>query len=445
MEKRKRSVKLSFVILRYGLIMMLSMFICSAMWLCLLNIFESRGIVLPGHVSNEQIKKLIDESPDTFKEPDKNFLGEYALVNKDGELVKSNVEGKKLKTLLKSGVKDNNVISHTYKDKSTAYFRWRFIKEFSNPAFRKNLPAFEYLWWITLCTACVMCLFCNVLSLKKMLSKKLELFSFVSEKVGAQKLDFVVPTAGIKEFDAALFAMEKMRKELYSSLTSQWAAQQERDSEMAALAHDLKTPITLIGGYAELLLEEDLTQQEREMVEKILSSNQHSKQYVSDIIEASKGENESIQSIELRDFLEKVCEISNVLAQSKKIELKCINNLSGRFDMRKDHLSRAVVNIVQNAIEHTLQGGTVRIEGTVNDGEIKITVQDEGDGFSKAAILHAKERLWRGDKAREANGHNGLGLWFASEVIKSHGGELTLRNSEAGGLVTIRLLNKLFL
>ena len=72
---------------------------------------------------------------------------------------------------------------------------------------------------------------------------------------------------------------------------------------------------------------------------------------------------------------------------------------------------------------------------------LQVTARDEGSGFSKAALHHATERLWRDDAARENNGHNGLGLWFAADVIKGHDGQLHLQNYEDGGLVKIMLVS----
>ena len=104
--------------------------------------------------------------------------------------------------------------------------------------------------------------------LGKFLGKKLKLFQEISKKVAAQELDFTVPHAGIREYDEALDAMEEMREALYQALTSQWAAQQQREAEIAALAHDLKTPLTLAGGNAELLLEEELPQDYERLIRK---------------------------------------------------------------------------------------------------------------------------------------------------------------------------------
>lgn len=112
----------------------------------------------------------------------------------------------------------------------------------------------------------VFCLIFNTLRLRRRLAARLRLFGEVSDRVGAQELDFTVPHAGIREYDQALDAMEHMREALYSSLSSQWAAQQEREAEIAALAHDLKTPLTLIGGNAELLLDENLPENCHRMV-----------------------------------------------------------------------------------------------------------------------------------------------------------------------------------
>lgn len=68
----------------------------------------------------------------------------------------------------------------------------------------------------------------------------------------------------------------------------------------------------------------------------------------------------------------------------------------------------------------------------------QIRVRDEGQGFDRAALQHAAERLWRGDQSRRMDGHNGLGLWSAAQAIRAHKGELILGNWEAGGEVLVR-------
>ena len=103
------------------------------------------------------------------------------------------------------------------------------------------------------------------------------------------------------------------------------------------------------------------------------------------------------------------------------------------------HFLRAVGNLVDNAIEYTPSGGTVFLKGSMTEKSWQLTVFDQGPGFTKEALAHGTKRLWRGDTGRSLDGHRGLGLWIAAQVVKSHSGELELNNWERGGMVTIRM------
>lgn len=384
---------------------------------------------------------MLAGEPKTFVSPGDDFLAEYALFGRNGDMLESNVEGKKLAVLagvLQENIDSIDVSQHTYADGSTVIFHWYYRAEFVNPILRDILPPFEYLWLATLAGACVLCLLFNTLWLRRHLATKLKLFGKVSEKVGAQELDFAIPHAGIREFDQALGAMEHMKEALYSSLSSQWAAQQEREAEIAALTHDLKTPLTLVGGNAELLLDEELPERSRKMVVTIVASNDRAKQYVASLLETAAGADEAFENTSLPALFDELCQRSIAIAEAKRIFLHTQNGLEGDARIQKDHLLRALGNVVQNAIEHTPAGGNVYLEGRMVDGGWQVTVRDEGPGFSKAALHHATERLWRGDAARGADGHNGLGLWFAARVTKTHAGQLELRNGDSGGVVTIK-------
>ncbi|HIU77315.1 MAG TPA: HAMP domain-containing histidine kinase, partial [Candidatus Pelethocola excrementipullorum] len=247
MAKKQRSISLSFVLLRFAIVMIGWMLLCFLAWYFILVQFQKTGVTYQGAVSNQQVEQMLAKEPKTFVSPGDDFLAEYALFDPNGEVLESNVEGNKLEVLGGFLQKDANSIRvsrHTYGDGSTVIFRWHYRAEFANPVLRDTLPPFEYLWLTTLGVAWVLCLLFNTLLLRRRLAAKLKLFSEVSEKVGAQELDFAIPHAGIREYDQALGAMEHMREALYSSLSSQWAAQQEREAEIAALAHDLKTPLT---------------------------------------------------------------------------------------------------------------------------------------------------------------------------------------------------------
>ncbi|WP_414150928.1 sensor histidine kinase [Acetobacterium carbinolicum] len=440
MAKKQRSVSLSFVLLRFAIVMLGDMLLCFLIWHSYFGWLQSTDVIYQGYVSNQQVEQMLAGEPKTFVSPGDDFLAEYALFGQNGDMLESNVEGKKLAVLtgvLQENTDSIDVSQHTYADGSTVIFHWYYRAEFVNPMLRDILPPFEYLWLATLGGACVLCLLFNTLWLRRRLATKLKLFGEVSEKVGAQELDFAIPHAGIREFDQALGAMEHMKEALYSSLSAQWAAQQEREAEIAALTHDLKTPLTLVGGNAELLLDEELSESSRKMVATIVASNDRAKQYVASLLETAAGADEAFENTSLPAMFDELCQRTMATAEAKRICLHTQNGLEGAARIQKDHLLRALGNVVQNAIEHTQAGKNVYLEGRMVDGGWQVTVCDEGSGFSKAALHHATERLWRGDAARGADGHNGLGLWFAARVVKTHAGQLELRNGDSGGVVTL--------
>lgn len=441
MAKRQHSISLSFVLLRFAIVMLGSMLLCCIIWFITVQLLQKNGIIYHGSVSNQQVEKMLAGKPQNFVSPDDNFLAKYALFDKNGAVLESNVEGKELKTLavyLRKNTNDIHISQYTYSDGSTIVICWNYRREFVNATLRSMLPPFENLWWVTLGIAWILCLLFNTLWLRHLLATKLKLFSEVSEKVAAQELAFAIPHAGISEYDQALDAMEHMRKALYNSLSLQWAAQQERESEIEALAHDLKTPLTLIGGNAELLLDEKLPDDSRRMVKTIMSSSDRAKQYVTSLLETSIGMDEEFEKISLYDILDELYQNTMPIAENKKVYLQKQNKLEGIENIQRYRLLRALGNIVQNAIEHTQAGRNVYLEGKIINGVWQIIVRDEGPGFSKSALQHATERLWRDDTARVTSEHNGLGLWFALQVVKMHAGQIKLQNYDSGGLVTIK-------
>ena len=442
MEKRRHSVSISVLLLRFVFLLLGSMLLCGAAALGLISCLERCNIVYPGHISNRQAEEMLSEKPEHFVSPGENFLASYALFDKEVSVLESNAEGKTLQalqTVFREKTEHVEVMRYVYGDGSEIVIRWHYRKEFVNPALRKLLPPFETLWWIGLLTAWVLCLLLHTFWLRRRLAEKLELFSQVSEKVAARELDFTVPYAGIKEYDKALAAMEHMRKALYEALSAQWAAAQEREAEIAALAHDLKTPLTLIGGNAELLLEEDLSPENRKMAETIVAGSRRARQYVAGFLEISAGEDEPFEQVSLRELFGELGERMFPVAEAEGVCLQIQGQSEGTVRVQKERLLRALGNIVQNGAEHTPEGGTVWLQGSIRAGIWEIAVRDEGRGFDSEAVKYASRRLWRGDGAREANGHNGLGLWFAAGVIKAHGGTLELDNYEGGGMVIVRL------
>ena len=446
MEKRKRSVSLSFVLLRFACIMLGLLLFCAILWLAIMHLLQTTGFIYHGSLPNQQAEAMLLDHPETFTTPGEDFLSDYALFGADGTLLETNTDPKeaaRLSEFLTKEPEDPHIIRYTYTDQSTILIHWVYQRDFTDPQLRKFLPPFEVFWWITLLLAFIFVLLLNILWLRRSLTSKLKLFRDISKKITSQELDFAIFPAGIREFDDALTAMDEMRCALYDSLTEQWRTQQQREAEISALAHDLKTPLTLIGGNAELLLCENLLEKQTRMLHTILENTLRARRYLSGLLDASSSTTEPRSPFDLSALLPDLARSMHPFAETKHISLHVENHLTGFYPLQKDHFFRALSNIVQNAMEHTPTGKQVSLIGRTSDTGWELLIYDEGMGFSPAALRHATERLWRDDPARQADGHNGIGLWFAAEVIRSHGGTLTLENRPRGGVVKI-LLNKSF-
>lgn len=444
MGKRKRSVSLSFVLLRFVCIILGLMLLCAVLWLAVMQLLQTNGFIYHGSLPNRQAEAMLLDQPETFTAPGEDFLSDYALFAADGSLLDTNTdpkEAERLSGFLTKEPDDPHIIRYTYADQSTILIHWVYQRDFTDPQLRKYLPPFEVLWWITLFLAFIFVLLLSVLLLRRSLTSKLKLFRDISKKITSQELSFAIFPAGIHEFDDALAAMDEMRRALYDSLTEQWRTQQQREAEISALAHDLKTPLTLIGGNAELLLCENLPENQNRMLHTILANTTRAHRYLSNLLDASAGNKEPRIPFDLSALLPDLTRSMEPFAGTKHISLHMDNHLTGFYPLQKDHFFRALSNVVQNALEHTPSGKQVSLIGRTSDTGWELLICDEGDGFSPAALHHATERLWRDDPARQTDGHNGIGLWFAAEVIRSHGGTLTLENRPQGGVVKI-ILNK---
>lgn len=441
MAKRNRAVSLSFILLRFVAGMFVTMLVCFMVWSFGMSILEQNGVIYSGSEINHQVEEMLGTSDGKFTEPEEGFPGKYVLYDAEGTVLKTNAERKFAKDRQAFSMVSGyaaHLSRQTYADGSTALIRWYFRKEFTDPSLRQALPPAETLGLLLLGAGLLLALLLHTIWLGKFLGKKLKLFQEVSTKVAAQELDFTVPHAGIREYDEALDAMEEMREALYQALASQWAAQQQREAEIAALAHDLKTPLTLAGGNAELLLEEELPQDHERLLRKILEAIDRAKGYVASLLEASSGNEEAFTQIQLREWFEKLWENALAAAEAKGVELRMDNRLEGFGRMQPERLQRGIFNIVLNAVEYTPKGKTVYLEGKMTAHGWQISVRDEGKGFDEEAVRHAAERLWRGEKSRRTDGHHGLGLWSAEQVIHSHKGELVLGNWKEGGEVLVR-------
>lgn len=266
-----------------------------------------------------------------------------------------------------------------------------------------------------------------------------------TQKIRGQDLDFEVGHSGIKEFNHILASLSDMKEELSHSLEKQWRMEQAKQEQTSALAHDIRTPLTIIRGNAELLSDSGVTGKQQEYVFHILKNSKRMEQYLTALIGLTKAESGfSLHPVKVQTgrFIKELEEQTTGLAAPKQISVTFSwNRLPETFMADSGLLERAVINAVSNAVEYTPELGKIKLAAESVDGSLRFQVTDSGKGFSPEDLKQASTQFYRGDKSRSSRSHFGMGLFIAKSVAKQHGGALSIANSEitGGGQVTIEI------
>jgi two-component system phosphate regulon sensor histidine kinase PhoR len=206
---------------------------------------------------------------------------------------------------------------------------------------------------------------------------------------------------------------------------------------VANVSHEIKTPITAIKGFVETL--RDGAMKNPEDAERFLGIVEKHVDRLDAIIEDLLNLSRIEQEIErdeiilheghIRDLLQAVIQLCEAKAAPKniRIELSCDEDLKANIDAPL--LEHAVVNLLDNAIKYSDEGSTVWVESTQADGEIIISVRDQGRGIAKEHLPRVFERFYRVDKARSrALGGTGLGLAIVKHITEAHGGHVDVKS-----------------
>ena len=266
-----------------------------------------------------------------------------------------------------------------------------------------------------------------------------------TKEISGQNLDFEVGHSKIKEFEDVLRSFSSMKDSLKSSLEKQWNAERSQRKQIAALAHDLKTPLTVIQGNIDLIGETELDEEQRLYAGYITESSEQIGVYIKALIDISRteaGYQLRLEEFDAADYIEQIKAQADALCLTKGICLYMETGTNlGTFKADKLLLERAIMNVIGNALDYSPPKGTVYASVQKDDGILQITITDEGSGFTPEALHHAQEQFFIGNKSRTSNMHFGMGLYITSSIVKQHNGQLILKNSDEtkGAQVIIKI------
>ena len=225
----------------------------------------------------------------------------------------------------------------------------------------------------------------------------------------------------------------------FNQMAQQLAKQEEtRQQFISDVSHEFQTPLTAIQGFATILKNENLTEEQRKKYADIIVF--HSKRLSTlskNMLQLTvlDGEDVKLEASEfsLIEQLNRVIETQDNLALSKNIEIEFHppkNDILIVGD--ESRLEQVWINLVNNAIKYTNDNGVVTIQVKKLSKAVEVKIQDTGVGMSKEAISHIFERFYRQDKSRSVEG-NGLGLSIVKRIVDLHQGTINVVSREDGG------------
>ena len=376
---------------------------------------------------------------------------EYALLDKNYQLIETTLDETELEQAMRyatTGANDQNLQKRyllVTRENEYVVLQYYIGAQYTNEWMNKYLPSPDILLIVLIAAGGIfVCLFLTTRFAKKLRLQLVPLFEATSE-VAKQNLDFEVGHSNIKEFEDVLISFSHMKESLKASLEQQWKAEQMQKEQIAALAHDLKTPLTVIQGNADLISETELDEEQRLYAEYISSSSEQMQLYIRTLIDISRaatGYQLHMEDIDLPAYMKQLREQIDALCQTKKIGLQVeIEHLPAVLSADKLLLERAIMNVVNNALDYSPQDSSISISMMGDNGSLKISVTDAGPGFSQEDLLHAEEQFYMADRSRSSNLHFGMGLFITKSIVQPHGGQLILSNSEktGGAQVTISI------
>ncbi len=234
-------------------------------------------------------------------------------------------------------------------------------------------------------------------------------------------------------------ALDSSRDQLANQNEQLRAADRLKDEFVALISHDLRTPLTSIMGYVELVLDSDeLPESERAHLEVVDRNSERLLRLVNDLLFVARFEAGEM------DLTFSRLDLSGVVRQAvqEAIPRAAVKHITLRSDVEdalvvsadRGRMFQLLDNLVGNAIKFTPEGGRVGVHLSEEGGSVKLEVADSGIGIAVEDQRHLFERFYRASNTRDGQvPGTGLGLYIAHAIVESHGGRIAVESEPGNG------------
>ena len=280
--------------------------------------------------------------------------------------------------------------------------------------------------------------------LSRTLTRPIRELTRATHAVSEGDLTQQVPVRSKDELGELAQAFNKMSSELLRSVNA-------RRQMTADIAHELRTPLSLMLGHAEAVHDGVLppTHENFEIIREEATRLENLVNDLRTLSLADAGElSIQVQTVEPQRLIHEVSSLYQFQAQKKNIsfDLDIAANLP-LIEVDPGRITQVLTNILDNALRHTPEGGRILLAGQEAWDMVELSVQDNGPGLNMEDIDRIFERFYRADASRQRDGEilggSGLGLAIARSIVQAHGGQLSAESEPGAGLkIRIQLPKK---
>ena len=231
--------------------------------------------------------------------------------------------------------------------------------------------------------------------------------------------------------------LNDIREEIVKAKNKAKEEEKKKNDLIMYMAHDLKTPLTSVIGYLTLLKDEkEISKKMREKyIDIALNKALRVEELTNEFFDITRFNLQNIEinkrEIDIVLLLNQLVEESYPMLEEKKLKIEIKSPNSIKYNGDGDKLSRAFGNLIKNAINYSYENTIIHIEVAEENEKIKIEFSNEGDKIPDYKLKRIFEKFYRVDKSRTSKtGNSGLGLAITKEIIKLHGGDITVTNED---------------
>lgn len=278
----------------------------------------------------------------------------------------------------------------------------------------------------------------GLLFYRNKLKKPIFILDEAAGKIANNDLDFHIQFESENEMGRLCRNFEQMRSSLDRNNREMWRAMEERKRLNAAFSHDLRTPLTVLRGYVDML--EKYVPNDKLPKEKLVSTVKtmsvhvtRLENYVASMHALQKLEDVQIypKVTQCDELAERIRESADILCKEKQLKLSFQQKMkSFRVSVDTEIVMQVLENLLSNGIRFANKDITVSL---LSEGDyLTIEVGDDGKGFSPASMLEAIKPFYK-EKENVYDSHFGLGLNICKILCEKHGGFLSIKNGKNGG------------